>query len=266
MATVIYDDSPGAAEVRAAIKQQDAKKIINRQTNAIKGMDSANAKADSALANPSSSKQNLYNAKNDVRIASQEGRNAKYEAEVFQRSNATEYDSQITTNNNLIQQRREESYQRINAIDNNIGPDYTPVVEQAGVGGETAVTGTNDSVAPDFTPVRGETQGATSSGSIVDNDALAGADGAGTQTPYPSHLKSNPGTTVTQSNANQIPTSPYGTTEAAQVTPSLLQSGKVSADDGASVVDDSQFIQSTKGGVATAKAFSQKFDSRPNPT
>ena len=266
MATVIYDDSPGAAEARAAIKQQDAKKIINRQTNAIKGMDSAISKADGVIANPSSSNQNLYNAKNDVRIASQEGRNAKYEAEVFQRSNVTEYDSQITTNNSLIQQRREESYQRISAIDNKLGPDYTPVVDQAGVGGETAVTGTNDSVAPDFTPVRGETQGATSAGSIVDNDALAGADKAGTQTPYPSHLKSNSGTTVTQSNADQIPTSPYGTTEAAQVTPSLLQGGSVSADDSASVVDDSQFIQSTKGGVATAKAFSQNFEARPNPT
>lgn len=239
--------------------------VLQRQTGAIRGMDNANARADRVLANPDSTKQNFYNAKNDVRVASQEGRNARYEAEVFQRSNITEYDSEITTNNELIQQRRQESYQRITQLDSKIGPDFTPVVEQAGVGGDTAITGTDDAVAPDFTPIRGETQGATSSGSIVDNEAQAGADGAGTQTPYPSHLTNPAGQPVTESNADLIPTSPYGTTAAAPVTPDILIGGKVSQDDTADI-GNNQFTQSTNGGVSTAKAFSEKFSPQLNPT
>ena len=239
--------------------------VLQRQTGAIQGMDRANANAQSRLSNPSSTDQQLYNAKNDVRIASQEGANARYEATVYKNQNPSEYDSQITTNNELIQQRREQSFNSIQQIDQRIGPDYTPVVDQAGVGGDVAVTGTDENIAPDFTPVRGETQGATSSGSIVDNDAQARADGAGTQTPYPSHLTNSAGQTVTKSNANAIPTSPYGTTAAAPVTPDILIGKPVSADDAQDIQDDT-FITSAQGGVKTAKAFYEKFESTENPT
>lgn len=241
--------------------------VLQRQTGAIQGMDNANARAQATLSDQNSSDQKLYNAKNDVRIASQEGANARYEATVYKNQNPSEYDSQITTNNELIQQRREQSFNSIQQIDQRIGPDYTPARNQAGVGGDTAVTGTDEDIAPDFTPVRGETQGATSSGAIVDNDAQARADGAGTQTPYPSHLSSQTaqGEKIVKSNADRIPTSPYGTFSDAPVTPDILIGGTVSDDDTAED-GDNDFVTSANGGIKTASAFYQKFDASDNPT
>lgn len=237
--------------------------VLQRQTGAIQGMDNANTRARATLSNQNSSKQDLYNSKNDVRLASQEGSNARIEAETYKRQNSSEYDNQITTNNELIQQRRQQSFQTINQLDQQIGPDYTPV--RTDIGGDTAVTGTDEDIAPDFTPVRGETQGSTSSGAIVDNDAQARADGAGTQTPYPSHLTNSAGEPVVQSNADRIPTSPYGTFADAPVTPNILIGGTVSSDD-ASSTQDSQFITSANGGVQTASAFYEKFEATDNPT
>ena len=239
--------------------------VLQRQSGAIQGMDRANANAQARLSDSNSSSQQLYNAKNDVRIASQEGGNARYEATVYKNQNPSEYDQQITTNNELIQQRREQSFESIQQIDQRIGPDYTPV--RTDIGGDTAVTGTDEDIAPDFTPVRGETQGATSSGAIVDNEALARADGAGTQTPYPSHLSSSTvqGQSVTQSNADRIPTSPYGTFADAPVTPDILIGQPVSSDDAQDIQDDT-FVTSATGGVKTAKAFYEPFTPSDNPT
>ena len=180
--------------------------VLQRQIGAIQGLDSANAKAQAALATSTTTNQQLYNAKNDVRLASQEGSNARLSSELYRRQNPSEFDGQIITNNDLIQQRREQSFDTINQIDERLGPDYTPVLDQPGVGGNGAVTGQDENIAPDFTPVRGETQGATSSGAIVDNEALARADGASTQTPYPSHLTTAEGETVTTGNADEIST------------------------------------------------------------
>lgn len=239
--------------------------VLQRQTGAIQGMDRANANAQAKLSDPNSSTQQLYNAKNDVRIASQEGSNARLEAETYKRQNPSEYDSQITTNNELIQQRREQSFNSIQQIDQRIGPDFTPVTTE--VGGADAVTGTDESIAPDFTPVVGATQSSTSAGAVVDNDALARADGAGTQTPYPSHLSSSTvqGQRVTQSNADAIPTSPFGTTSTAPVTPDILIGGTVSQDDASDIQDDT-FVTSATGGVKTAKAFYEQFSASDNPT
>ena len=239
--------------------------VLQRQSGAIQGMDRANADAQTRLSNSNSSKQQLYDAKNDVRIASQEGANARYEATVYKSQNPSEYDGQITTNNELIQQRRQQSFQTVNQIDQQIGPDFTPVVEQDGVGGITAVTGTDENISPDFTPVRGETQGATSSGAIVNDEALAGADKAGTQTPYPSHLTNSAGEPVVQSNADRIPTSPYGTFADAPVTPDILIGQPVSADD-AQDIQDNTFITSANGGIKTASAFYENFNASENPT
>lgn len=239
--------------------------VLQRQIGAIQGMDSANAKAQTALATSTTTNQQLYNAKNDVRLASQEGSNARLSSELYRRQNPSEFDGQIITNNDLIQQRREQSFDTINQIDERLGPDYTPVLTQPGVGGEAAITDTGEETGADFTPIRGETQGATSSGAIVDNEALARADGAGTQTPYPSHLTTAEGETVIESNANSVQTSPFGTTTAEPVTPSILLGGPASQDDASDTQDDT-FITSATGGVKTAKAFYEQFESTVNPT
>ena len=76
--------------------------VLQRQTGAIQGMDRANANAQSTLSNSSSTNQQLYNAKNDVRIASQEGANARYEATVYKNQNPSEYDNQIDLNFGLM--------------------------------------------------------------------------------------------------------------------------------------------------------------------
>lgn len=239
--------------------------VLQRQTGAIRGMDRANDVAEARLSNSSSTKQQLYNAKNGVRIASQEGANARLEAIDYKNQNPSEYDNQITTNNDIIQQRRQDSFKTINQLNEQIGPDYTPVIEQDGIGGDTAITGTNDSISPDFTPVRGETQGATSSGAFVDDEAKARAEQAGIQTPYPSHLTNGQGEVIVQSNADKIPTSPYGTFADPPVTPNILIGGTVSSDDTQTTQDD-QFITSANGGVKTASAFYESFTASENPT
>ena len=246
--------------------------VLQRQTGAIANMDTANANAKTMLANVSTTKQQYYNAKIDVRLASTEGRNALGQSRTFLREQPGGYDPQqeiaLNNNNTLIQERRVESYNTIQQLDTKIGPDFSPVLNQPGVGGQGAITEGDDATAlsPDFTPVRGETPGSTSSGAFVTNEALGRGENASQQTPYPSHLTDSQGETVTTGNADEIST--YNPV-LYEPTPGLEEitvvGGGLNPDDAAKT-ENSQFQTSAKGGVQTAKAFSEKFDASLNPT
>ena len=227
--------------------------VLKRQASAIQGMDRANSKAEAVLIDSNATFLELANAKVDVRLASGEGTNARIEAELHKRQNPSQFDGQIAKNNEFINQRRRQSFDIINKIDKRIGSDATPNREQVAFDGDNAIA---EDVAE---------SAIVSAGEIVDNDALARADGAGTQTPFPSHLDSTTaGETVIESNADSIQTSPFGTIGADTVTPSILLGGPAPQDDASDTQDDT-FTTSANGGVQTAKAFYSPFEPSDNP-
>ena len=227
--------------------------VLKRQASAIQGMDRANSKAEAVLIDSNATFLELANAKVDVRLASGEGTNARIEAELHKRQNPSQFDGQIAKNNEFINQRRRQSFDIINKIDKRIGSDATPNREQVAFDGDNAIA---EDVAE---------SAIVSAGEIVDNDALARADGAGTQTPFPSHLDSTTaGETVIESNADSIQTSPFGTIGADTVTPSILLGGSAPQDDASDTQDDT-FTTSANGGVQTAKAFYSPFEPSDNP-
>ena len=227
--------------------------VLKRQASAIQGMDRANSKAEAVLIDSNATFLELANAKVDVRLASSEGTNARVEADLYKRKNPSQFDGQITKNNEFINQRRRQSFDIMNKIDKRIESDATPNSEQVAFDGDNAIAG---DIAENAI---------VSAGEIVDNDSLARADGAGTQTPFPSHLDSTTaGETVIESNADSIQTSPFGTIGADTVTPSILLGGPAPQDDASDTQDDT-FTTSANGGVQTAKAFYSPFEPSDNP-
>lgn len=111
-----------------------------------------------------------------------------------------------------------------------------------------------------------------SAGDIVDNEAKARADGAGTQTPYPDHLSGSdnqPGETVTNSNADETKTleTSQNVESRGPVLEDNLQTGSASASaDDKGSAESNQFVSaSSTNGVETAKAFYENIEARPNP-
>ena len=226
--------------------------VLTRQSDAIATMDRAKTTALVKLQDPTTSKQSLYNAKNDLRIASKEGSNVRVESEKFRRDEPSQFDGMIIKNNELIADGRRESFQVMNLIDDEIGEQFDPSTAQR-IGDQNP-----------FTPDLEEIQRSTSSGEIVDNEALARANGAGIQTPYPDHLDSTTlGETVTESNADAVPTSFPGVTTT--LAPDQLGSTNTVAQDDVSDTQTNAFTASANGGVQTAKAFYSTFESAENP-
>lgn len=107
--------------------------------------------------------------------------------------------------------------------------------------------------------------GDVSSGAIVDNEALAKKEGAGTQTPYPDHLGSPPGETVVEGNADTVEIREKAAEEG-NLNP--LTDG-VKENISSANSDDKAETVSVVGGtnfVNFEQAFEQAFDPSDNPT